>query len=114
MLSLEAGLELPEHLSPADCTALLPHTATLLCVSIPPGTDFGLDYSNWTLGPRFMGVKLVPPGLHFAWFRFGAPLCTGHVAALYTHAFFYRMMPLGRDGGGTHLLPPLQLFPRSS
>jgi len=28
---------------------------------------FGIDYSAWTVGPRFMGVKLVPPGLHYVY-----------------------------------------------
>jgi A1 cistron-splicing factor AAR2 len=34
---------------------------------VPAGTHFGLDYSDWVVGPRFQGVKMVPPGTHFVW-----------------------------------------------
>lgn len=33
----------------------------------PEKMMFGIDYSAWTVGPRFMGVKLVPPGLHYVY-----------------------------------------------
>ena len=26
---------------------------------------FGIDYSAWAVGPQFMGIKLIPPGLHY-------------------------------------------------
>ncbi|CAE7363003.1 unnamed protein product [Symbiodinium pilosum] len=28
---------------------------------------FGLDYAAWSVGPKFMGVKLIPPGLHYVY-----------------------------------------------
>ena len=56
-------------MSAQDCTDLLERSGSLLCLGVPSGTEFGLDYSNWTVGGKFMGVKLVPPGVHFAWFR---------------------------------------------
>lgn len=37
----------------------------MLCLECPPSILFGIDYSAWTVGPKFMGVKLIPPGLHF-------------------------------------------------
>lgn len=40
---------------------------TILCLDCPEGTLFGIDYSAWSVGPRFMGVKLVPPGLHYVY-----------------------------------------------
>lgn len=39
--------------------------ATLVLLCVPDGTELGLDYKTWTLGPRFRGVKMIPPGLHF-------------------------------------------------
>eukprot|EP00929_Paragymnodinium_shiwhaense_P016827 TRINITY_DN125470_c0_g1_i1.p1 TRINITY_DN125470_c0_g1~~TRINITY_DN125470_c0_g1_i1.p1 ORF type:complete len:426 (+),score=139.90 TRINITY_DN125470_c0_g1_i1:73-1350(+) len=36
-----------------------------LCLDCPEGMLFGIDYSAWTVGPKFMGVKLIPPGLHY-------------------------------------------------
>lgn len=39
--------------------------ATLVILSVPEGTEFGIDLNSWEVGPRFRGVKMVPPGLHF-------------------------------------------------
>ncbi|XP_056589149.1 protein AAR2 homolog [Triplophysa dalaica] len=39
--------------------------ATLVLLGVPEGIELGLDYKTWTLGPRFRGVKMIPPGLHF-------------------------------------------------
>uniref|UniRef100_A0A8C5IMV1 Protein AAR2 homolog n=1 Tax=Junco hyemalis TaxID=40217 RepID=A0A8C5IMV1_JUNHY len=39
--------------------------ATVVVLDVPEGTEFGIDYSAWAVGPRFRGVKMVPPGLHF-------------------------------------------------
>lgn len=41
------------------------HGCSVLCLDCPEGILFGIDYSAWAVGPKFMGVKLVPPGLHF-------------------------------------------------
>jgi len=46
-----------EHLTENGCS--------VLCLGCPEGMLFGIDYSAWTVGPRFMGVKLVPPGVHY-------------------------------------------------
>lgn len=43
------------------------HGCSILCLDCPEGMLFGIDYAAWTVGPRFMGVKLVPPGLHFVY-----------------------------------------------
>ncbi|XP_027744302.1 protein AAR2 homolog isoform X2 [Empidonax traillii] len=39
--------------------------AAVVVLDVPEGTEFGIDYSAWAVGPRFRGVKMVPPGLHF-------------------------------------------------
>ncbi|XP_015736759.1 protein AAR2 homolog isoform X1 [Coturnix japonica] len=39
--------------------------AAVIVLGVPEGTEFGIDYSSWTVGPRFRGVKMVPPGVHF-------------------------------------------------
>jgi len=41
------------------------HGCSVVCLDCPEGVLFGIDYSAWAVGPKFMGVKLVPPGLHF-------------------------------------------------
>jgi A1 cistron-splicing factor AAR2 len=46
-----------QHLQEQGCS--------VLCLDCPEGILFGIDYSAWAVGPQFMGVKLIPPGLHF-------------------------------------------------
>lgn len=42
--------------------------ATMVCLDVPEGTEFGFDYSSWTAGPLFKGVKMIPPGIHFVYY----------------------------------------------
>ncbi|XP_042742586.1 protein AAR2 homolog [Lagopus leucura] len=39
--------------------------AAVVVLGVPEGTEFGIDCNSWTAGPRFRGVKMVPPGVHF-------------------------------------------------
>ena len=43
--------------------------ATLLILDMPEGSEFGIDYNSWTTGPRFKGIKMIPPGIHFVYFK---------------------------------------------
>ncbi|XP_078275311.1 protein AAR2 homolog [Rhinoraja longicauda] len=38
---------------------------TLIILAVPEGTEFGIDYNCWQVGPKFKGVKMIPPGVHF-------------------------------------------------
>ncbi|XP_051835201.1 protein AAR2 homolog [Antechinus flavipes] len=38
--------------------------ATVVALDVPEGTEFGIDCSSWQVGPRFRGVKMIPPGVH--------------------------------------------------
>ncbi|XP_042197744.1 protein AAR2 homolog [Callorhinchus milii] len=38
---------------------------TLVILGVPKGTEFGIDYNTWEVGPKFKGVKMIPPGIHF-------------------------------------------------
>ena len=40
----------------------------LLLLNAPEGMQFGIDNQYWQTGPRFSGVKLIPPGSHFVYF----------------------------------------------
>ncbi|XP_056011671.1 protein AAR2 homolog isoform X2 [Ostrea edulis] len=42
--------------------------ATMVCLDVPEGTEFGIDYSSWTIGAQFKGVKMIPPGIHFVYY----------------------------------------------
>jgi len=49
----------------AEVERLTEQGCSVLCLDCPQNILFGIDYSAWTVGPKFMGVKLIPPGLHF-------------------------------------------------
>jgi len=44
--------------------------ATLVFLDVPTGTEFGVDYNSWTVGVQFKGVKMIPPGVHFVYYRY--------------------------------------------
>ncbi|CAG8595876.1 17104_t:CDS:2 [Acaulospora morrowiae] len=48
--------------------ALFNKSAFLLFLNAPKGLEFGIDYNSWEIGPKFKGVKLIPPGLHFVYY----------------------------------------------
>ena len=43
--------------------------AILLCLDMPEGSMFGVDLKCWTTGPKFQGVRNVPAGAHFVYYR---------------------------------------------
>lgn len=62
--------------------------ATIVIFGVPEGTEFGIDSNSWQVGPRFKGVKMVPPGVHFIHYsakRLGASAETGPRSGI----FFY-------------------------
>lgn len=52
-------------MDPDVALALFEEGATLVLLGVPEGTELGLDYKSWQVGPRFRGVKMIPPGIHF-------------------------------------------------
>ena len=43
-------------------------TGVILLINCPPLMQFGLDNSNWKIGPKFMGIKLIPFGSHYIYY----------------------------------------------
>ena len=43
--------------------------ATFVLMGMPEGSEFGIDYNSWAVGPKFRGVKMIPPGVHFIYYR---------------------------------------------
>jgi A1 cistron-splicing factor AAR2 len=35
---------------------------------LPPGTELGIDLYSWNTGQKFLGIKMIPPGLHFVYY----------------------------------------------
>jgi len=50
---------------PEAALAAVGATGSVLCLGVPPGTEVGIDFATYTVGPKFQGIKLVPPGVHF-------------------------------------------------
>jgi len=44
--------------------------AVLVFLDLPAGSEFGIDYCSWEVGEQFKGVKMIPPGIHFIYYRF--------------------------------------------
>lgn len=41
---------------------------------LPVGSEFGIDYKSWNTGEKFLGLKMIPPGVHFVYVSMkGAP-----------------------------------------
>ncbi|KAK2511712.1 Aar2 [Columba guinea] len=53
------------RLEPELARQLFFEGAAVVVLGVPEGTEFGIDYSSWAVGPRFRGVKMIPPGVHF-------------------------------------------------
>jgi A1 cistron-splicing factor AAR2 len=43
-------------------------TGVLLLLNCPKQMNFGIDSSMWTIGDKFMGIKLIPYGVHFVYY----------------------------------------------
>uniref|UniRef100_A0A0G4GWV5 AAR2 splicing factor homolog n=1 Tax=Chromera velia CCMP2878 TaxID=1169474 RepID=A0A0G4GWV5_9ALVE len=43
----------------------------VLMLDSPPGCRVGIDYMMWRLGPKFLGIKSIPPGAHFLYWELG-------------------------------------------
>ena len=44
--------------------------ATLIFTDVPKGTEFGIDCNVWTVDHKFKGIKMIPPGIHFVYYRY--------------------------------------------
>ena len=46
----------------------LAENGLFLFENVPPGTEVGIDYHSWHVGPKFRGISNIPPGFHFIFF----------------------------------------------
>jgi len=47
---------------------LMVEGGTLVLLGVPAGTEVGIDANSWNTGEKFMGVKMIPPGVHFVYY----------------------------------------------
>ncbi|CAI8012816.1 Protein AAR2 homolog [Geodia barretti] len=55
-------------MEPELARRLFAEGAVLVLLDVPQRTEFGIDYNSWSVGPKFKGVKMIPPGLHFVYY----------------------------------------------
>ncbi|KAM3393488.1 hypothetical protein ACQJBY_014289 [Aegilops geniculata] len=65
MGSSGAGAAAAARMDPEAATELARKGVTLLLLDVPQHTLLGLDTQVFSVGPRFRGIKMVPPGPHF-------------------------------------------------
>ena len=51
-------------LTPEQALDLTQRGAMIVCIDVPEGHEFGLDLRTYGVGPRFRGMKMIPPGTH--------------------------------------------------
>ncbi|ETN70767.1 AAR2 protein [Necator americanus] len=61
--TLKHGAELP----PEVVNYMYSTGAFMILKDFPEGHEFGIDYKSWTVGPKFMGLKMIPAGVHFVY-----------------------------------------------
>ena len=55
-------------MDPELAKRLFAEGGVLVLLDVPERTEFGIDYNCWNVGPKFKGVKMIPPGLHFVYY----------------------------------------------
>ena len=91
------------EMDPEVANRLHKEGATLIVLDVPEGTEFGIDYFSWNVGPRFKGVKLIPAGLHLIYYsavdngRQSAPRTGMFIFAKRQDLFVMRWDPSSED-----------------
>lgn len=61
----------------------------ILCIDVPERTHFGIDFHIFQCGPKFKGIRLIPPGIHFVYYNSDAGSDVGPPRT----GFFVRLQP---------------------
>lgn len=48
---------------------MLSEGAICFCLGLPEGSEFGIDLKSFNTGEKFCGMKMIPPGFHFVYYR---------------------------------------------
>ena len=69
--ALNGGTVLGENtsLDPDTARRLFELGANLFLLDVPINTEIGVDMNSWNTGPKFKGIKMIPPGVHFIYWR---------------------------------------------
>ena len=73
-------------MDPAVAKKLFKEGASIVLLDVPPGTEFGIDMNSWNVGDKFMGIKMIPPGIHFVYY---SPVNVSQRSVAPRTGFFY-------------------------
>jgi len=57
-----------ESMDPDLASRLYKDGGFFILKDLPEATEFGIDMNSWNTGPKFLGVKMIPAGLHFIYY----------------------------------------------
>lgn len=60
-------------------------TSALLFLDAPQNLEFGIDYNVWKTGPKFKGLKGIPPGVHFVYYNIASHSATSFRSGFFIH-----------------------------
>jgi A1 cistron-splicing factor AAR2 len=81
--------------------------AYLLFLDMPEGCQVGIDYRSYVVGPKFKGIKMIPPGVHYLFYRFC--LLSNMLCSLLILFFGLHSSTNSKNDGGSGA-PPLGFF----
>ena len=58
------------NLDPDTARRIFEVGANLFMLDVPINTEIGVDMNSWNTGPNFKGIKMIPPGVHFVYWRY--------------------------------------------
>uniref|UniRef100_A0A0K0FLJ8 Protein AAR2 homolog n=1 Tax=Strongyloides venezuelensis TaxID=75913 RepID=A0A0K0FLJ8_STRVS len=57
-------------LSPDQARIMFKNLSFIIFKDFPEGIEVGIDYKSFITGPKFMGFKMIPPGLHYIYISY--------------------------------------------
>jgi len=77
-------------IDPQIAAKLYEEGAFFILKDLPEGTEFGIDMNSWNTGPKFLGVKMIPAGLHFIYY---SPVNSKNGCQAPRRGFFHNFSP---------------------
>lgn len=56
-------------MDPTLANKLFEDGAIIFILDVPLGTELGIDMNTWNTGEKFKGIKMIPPGIHYIYYR---------------------------------------------
>ncbi|GLC38850.1 hypothetical protein PLESTM_000786600 [Pleodorina starrii] len=88
------------RLDPDVAQQLADQGGALLVIGMPEGSYFGIDHMAFRCGPRFRGIKMLPPGPHFVCYSIPGSERHGGGMGPVTGFFFHIAAASGNPDGG--------------